>query len=331
MSISSPPLSGRSRNWRTSSLGFAALLAGTALADVGVARAQLARGDTLIQLGRIAAAESLYYETVRAHPRDPTARLTLGWYLASRGRLRIAATLMEEARFFGSDPALVAEQLIPVYTRLGEYNALSDLPSSRQAPAERARASWLAVNLPFTAGPDSADVPWRVGDNRTVGKVALVIGRDTVIARIDPTAENLVLDTVWARRKEVRRFASRGAEDARHVAGVTSQVMLGAFTLNNVPTSFAVMKEAGTATIGLDLLGRYAPTFDSTNAKMTLRKNGVYDDPRAEHVPTLTYRTGIWLVGPTRTLPVGSPEAARLLGNRRWTLDARRGEIAAKP
>lgn len=309
----------------------AALIIGATLAQPGVARAQLARGDTLIQAGRIAAAESLYYETVRARPRDPTARLTLGWYLASRGRLRTAATLMEEARFFGGDPALVADQLIPVYTRLGEYGALSELPSSHQAPAERLRASWLTVNPPWTAGPDSADVPWRVGDNRTVGRVPLVIGRDTIMARIDPTAENLVLDTMWARRKEVHRFTSRGAEDARHVAGVTSQVALGPYMLNNVPTSFAVLREPGTATIGLDLLGRFAPTFDSTNAKMTLRKNGIYDDPRAEHVPTLTYRTGIWLVGPTRTLPIGSPEAARLLGNRRWTLDARRGEIAAKP
>ncbi|MEP6692065.1 MAG: hypothetical protein ABJD07_12975 [Gemmatimonadaceae bacterium] len=313
--------------------GVAAALA-AALACGASARSahgQLARGDTLIKLGRVLAAESLYFEAVRVHPRDPTTRLTLGWYLASRGRLRTAATLMEEARFFGSDPAVVADHLAPVFSRLGEYGALADLPSSKLSAGERARASWFRLNPPWTTGPDSGDVTWRVGDNRTIGMVALVIGRDTIMARIDPTAENLVLDTAWARRKEVLRFTTRGVEDAKHVAGVTVAVAMGPFTLNNVPTSFAKPAEANTATIGLDLLGRFAPTFDSTNARMTLRKNGMYDDPRAEHLLTLTYRTGIWLVGPNATVPIGSPEAARILGNRRWTLDVRRGEIAAKP
>src|SRR5256885_11279967 len=85
---------------------FAVRLALGALAVVpGVAQSQWPLGvdqaDSLLAAGRVATAESVYYATSRARPRDATARAALGRYLASRRALRIGAALPEEARLFG--------------------------------------------------------------------------------------------------------------------------------------------------------------------------------------------------------------------------------------
>jgi Flp pilus assembly protein TadD len=59
--------------------------------------------DSLLNAGAVARAESLYYAAIRARPRDPMARWALGRYLAERGALRVAATLLEEADQFCGD------------------------------------------------------------------------------------------------------------------------------------------------------------------------------------------------------------------------------------
>src|SRR5437870_2911921 len=70
-------------------------------------------GDSLLAAGRLVSAESAYYATARANPRDPIARAALGRFLAARGATRVGAVLLEEARQFGGDSAAIARALLP--------------------------------------------------------------------------------------------------------------------------------------------------------------------------------------------------------------------------
>ena len=205
----------------------------------------IARADTLLIAGRIFAAESLYYIAVRRGPRDPVARLALGRYLAQRGALKVGAVLMEEARYFGGDPDTRRARARAGVPALGEYNHLAALPASA-VPYGRADARGISARQPpAIAGPDSAAVDYMVNDSQLLGRVKLLIGADTVMATIDARAEGLVLDTSWAKRKELRRFGSRNA-NVRDVDGVTPSVVLGPYTFTNVPTHFAPLHGCST-------------------------------------------------------------------------------------
>ena len=296
----------------------------------------------MLKAGRIAAAESLYFDAVRRAPRESAARLALGRFLAARGALKVGAALMEEARFFGGNDRVVAEQLVPVYTRLGDYAALASLPGSRLTRAERARAEWLRDHPPAMSGPDSAEVPYRApgkGGGRggdVLGRVVLRIGTDQVSATIDARAEGLTLDTAWGRRKEIRRFAvtpaTRRAGGARDDVGVAGTVHFGAVSMRNVPVHFARQGGSGAATIGLSLLGRFAPTFDAAGGTLLLRKSGrIVGRAPGTHVPTVIYPNALLLARGGALVPVDGAAGARVLGSRRWTLDPARGMIVIAP
>jgi hypothetical protein len=287
----------------------------------------VARADTLLIAGRIFSAESLYYFAVRRAPRDPVARLALGRYLAQRGALKVGAVLMEEARYFGGDAVQIAVDLAPVYERLGEYNHLAALPSSAVPYGERMRAEYLRDNAPAVAGPDSASVTYEVSDSQLLGRVVLRIGDDTVTATIDARAAGLVLDTAWARRKEIRRFGSRSTPWGGLLA-VTPVVALGPYTLTNVPTRFAAQRSAARATIGLDLLGELAPSFDPRGGRVLLRASGRLPEGfPGLRIATLTNDRGVYVVKGETIFPLGHPDVQRYFRNSRWTLNPRRGEV----
>ena len=287
----------------------------------------VARADTLLIAGRIFAAESLYYIAVRRGPRDPVARLALGRYLAQRGALKVGAVLMEEARYFGGDPVRIAVELAPVYERLGEYNHLAALPASAVSYGERMRAEFLRDNRPGIAGPDSASIDYVVNDSQLLGRVMLMIGTDTVMATIDARTEGLVLDTAWARRKELRRFGARTVAP-RDVDAVTPAVALGPFTFTNVPTHFAVLHGAAKATIGLDLIGQLAPSFDPRRGKVELRAGGRLPSSfPGLRIATLTNDRGVYVVKGETIFPLGHPDVQRYFRNSRWTLNPKRGEV----
>ena len=289
----------------------------------------VARADTLWVAGRIFAAESLYYDAVRLEPRDPTARLALGRYLAARGALRVGAVLMEEARYFGGDAKLVAVQLAPVYERLGEFGALAALPSSRLSYAERTRAEWLRDNPASVDGPDSALVTYRVTDGQLLGRVMLHVGSDSLMATIDGRSDGLALDTSWARKASLKTFASRGDRDPQHMAAVATKVQVGAMTMNNVLVRFTPQR--GLASIGLSQIGRLAPTFDPTVGTMLLRRSGrVADTIPGYKIATVTGPTGIEVVKTETTFPIGHPDIQRYLRTTRWTLNPRRGELVVE-
>ncbi|HEY7877644.1 MAG TPA: hypothetical protein VIC55_05445, partial [Gemmatimonadaceae bacterium] len=285
----------------------------------------IAHADTLLIAGRVFAAESLYYDAVRWNSHNPAARLALGKYLAARGALKVGAVLMEEARFFGGDQAEVARALAPVYQRLGAYGALASLPGSPLPYAERARAEWLRDHPPTVAGPDSAWVSYHVSDSHLLGQVTLQIGADKVEAIIDARERGLVLDPVWMGRREVRRFASRGARGPGDAAGVVLAVRLGAFTFTNVPARFERQRVRGTAVIGLDVLAALAPTFDPPADRMLLRRGGdVGSGMPGFRIPTLTTEAGVFVVKTETVFPIGHPDVQQYLRRARWTLDARR-------
>jgi len=288
----------------------------------------LSRADTLFIAGRIFAAESLYYDAVRQDPRDPVARLALGRYLAARGALRVGAVLMEEARYFGGDARTVAEELAPVYEQLGEFRALASLPASQLPYGERARAEWLRDNPASVDGPDSARVAYRVTDGQLLGRMQIIVGGDTVMATIDGRTDGLVLDTSWVRRPTVRRFGTRADRDTPRAVGVAAKVQIGEMTLVNVLTRFAPQRSATSATIGLSLLGRLAPTFDPMSGVMVLRKSGrLPPDMAGYRIPTITVGSGISVVKPESVFPIGHPDIQRYLRSVRWTLDPRRGDL----
>jgi len=303
------------------------LLAAAPLQAQGV----LSRADNLLRVGRMFAAETLYYYAVRRAPRDPEARLALGRYLAARGALRIGAVLMEEARYFGADPKKVAVHLAPVYAQLGDFRALAGLPNTPLHNAERSRAEWLRDHPPVIEGPDSASVHWTPSDTGALGTIVLRIGAASVRATVDPRAHGLVLDTAWMRSKETKVFASSFDNDVRNAAGVTLGVGLGDVTLRQVVTSFAPQVSPTDAVIGLDVLMPLAPTVDAAARRILLRKNGRIDrDMPGERVQTLLFGSGLWLIWEQSMIPLAGDDARRLLAGGPWTVDWRRGQLIAQ-
>lgn len=294
------------------------------------AQGLLARADNLLRVGRVFAAETLYYYAVRRAPRDPEARLALGRYLAARGALRVGAVLMEEARYFGADSRKVAAYLAPVYAQLGDFRALAGLPNTPLHNAERSRAEWLRENPPAIEGPDSVSIHWIPADSGALGTIALRVGHEVVQATIDPRAHGLVLDTAWMRRRETKVFASKFDNDVRNAAGVALEIGFGDLTAHRVLASFAPQRSPWHAVIGLDVLTPLAPTIDAAARRILLRKRGRVDDEMpGERVQTLVLGSGLWLVWEQTMVPLASADARRLLGDGAWTLDWRRGELVA--
>ena len=310
-------------------LALAALaLAALVTPSAAPAQALLARADTLFKAGRVFAAESIYYYMVRRDPRNPAARLALGEYLAERGALKVGAVLMEEARYFGGDPAIVARSLAPVYERLGDYKSLVALPGSPLSYAERRRAEWLRDHPPTVIGPDSATALYEVNDTHLLGELMIGIGGDSVRAVVEARVQGLVLDTTWLRRDGLLRFASRGERDPRLVAAVAREVRVGELTFTNVPVRFDPRQSPGAVVLGLDVLGALAPTFRPAAGRMLLRKSGrVPDEAPGFRIPTLANQSGVFLVKTQTIFPIGHPDVQQVLRHHEWTLNPARGEI----
>ena len=313
--------------------GLLCAASGFATGSASAQNRYVARADSLFRSGRVFAAETLYYYAVRRQPRDPAARLALGRYLAARGALRVGAVLMEEARYFGGDPKEVAAYLAPVYMQLRDYEALAALPGSPLPYAQRARAEWLKANPPAATGPDSVTIPWAPGDSARFGRVAIVLGADTVAAAIDPTAEGLVLDTAWVGKPAVQVFKSTYESDWRNFAAVATTVGIGELALSGVPVRFEPLRASAggrrAARLGLDVLTQFAPTFDVARRTLTLRRDGRAPpaDSTAVRIPTLTLAGRLWIVRRDGLWPVAGEEARRTLLGRRWTVSPKRGEI----
>jgi hypothetical protein len=288
------------------------------------AQGPVQRADELLRAGRVMAAESLYYAAVSLTPRDPPARHALGRYLVARGRLKIGATLMEEARFFGGDVRIAAEALAPVYAAMHDYRALAALPSTPLGAAERQRVIWLRDNPPVVTGVDSAVVRLHAGSGSALARIPVTIAGEQVVATIDPTVRGLVLDTTWLARPGIRRFPISSGGEVLRMPIVAQEVAIGGLVLRNVAARFVTTPGV---TIGLDVLGALTPTFDPGAEMLIVRRGRRVPKGRGEQLVTLVRGDGWYLANGERLVALHGPEARSLLGGRRWTVHAKRGVV----
>lgn len=291
------------------------------------------QADSLLASGRVSTAESAYYATSSARPRDAVARAALGRYLASRGALRIGAVLLEEARLFGGDSASIARTLAPIYGSLGDYRALAVLPASPLSPAERSRTRWLVSHAPVLEFPDSvARLPYKpITDGSGIGIVSIAIGDRAVDAVVDAGVSGVVLRGRQARRRSGLRVFG---EDSSGVVAVVSELHLGDVMLSNVSarletdTARAKQGQRSGAFVGLDVLRRLAPTFDPAADTITLRRSGqIGQSTVGTRAPMLLDAQGLRILVDGRWETPASRATAQLLSSRRWILDAKRGTI----
>ena len=298
--------------------------------DAG-AQNYIGRADALLRQGQIKEAEALYYYAARSEPRNPVPRMALGRYLAARGALRVGAVLLEEARFFGGERRAIAEQLAPVYARLGDYRALSALPNTPLAYPERARAEWLSENPPETTGPDSATLPLSIGPTAPLGQLRIIVGGDTLMATVDVGITGIVLDTSLATHRGIRVFRSNTDAGVRDYAAVVSSLQLGPMGRTGVPARFQAMATPRSARIGVDVLEDFAPTWIQNaggGGSIVLRKAGKAPtpSPTAERIPILIRANDVTLVRPGGIM-TSLAQASQGVLTGRWTLDVRHGEV----
>lgn len=283
--------------------------------------------DSLLAEGHLAAAESAYYAAVRQKPRDPLARTALGRYIAARGGTRAGAVLIEEAQFFGGDSAGLSRLLVPLYVRLGDYEALERLhPPQVLSPVERRRARWLAGRKSEARLRDSVVLlSYRaIGDGRGIGTVIVRFGKSEFVAMIDPRVSGLVLPS--AARRDVRAFGTeRGT-----TLGVIDTVRIGPVVFSHVPTAVGNPDES--AKIGFDVLAPYYPGFDPAKGIMTLRRVARRDpSPQGIRVPALFDDNGMRILFGNRWHPTTASGASMLLATRRWIWDWKMGDVVLVP
>jgi hypothetical protein len=284
------------------------------------------RADSLLSEGRLMDAEAVYYAAARGRPRDPVIRAALGRFLAARGGVRAGAVLLEEAQFFGGDSAALARALVPLYGRLADYRALSELKPDVLTPAERRRALWLSTRPTQARLRDSVVLlTYRpVGDGDGFGTVILRIGRVELPAVIDPRLSGLVLPS--SVRAGVRTF---GTED-RRTLGVVDSLRIGGTTFTNVPAMVGTPDEP--VRIGFDVIAPYFPGFDPAKRIMTLRRvQRRSPAPAGSRVPALYDDNGMRLLIGGKWQSTTASMPAMLLATRRWTWDNRLGDVVLSP
>jgi hypothetical protein len=305
---------------------LAGLVLSFAAATGANAQPTLARADSLLRAGAVAEAEALLYGLASWRPRDPFTRLALGRYIAARGAPRVGAVLIEEARRFGLAPEVAANHLGPLYERLGDYASLSRLEPSPVPPSERPRVRWLATNAAGVSGPDSTVVAVRGGSSTSLFVLPMVLRGDTIWVDVLPGVQELTIDAALARSLVAELFG--GEREGRRLA-VLRELRVGALRLTNVPATFEQGRGGRRGRVGIDFLRRLAPTYDPFAGSVVLRRSGRAPLSAApmEPLPVLHEAHALFLVLGGRLQPLFAEGPTRLLKARRWTWDARRGEI----
>jgi hypothetical protein len=285
----------------------------------------LARADSLLRAGAIDAAESIFYSAARSRPRDPAARLALGRYLAARGASRVGTVLIEEAREFGLDPEVAATHLAPLYARLGDYRSLARLAPSPVPLHQRSRVRWMATNPPGVSGADSAGLPTRTGDARTLFSFPAVLLGDTVWIAVETGMLELTLHHSLATNAAAEFF---GTQDNLHGVATLREMRIGGLRMINVPATFERTASRNAGRVGIDFLRQFSPTYDPAAQRLVLRRAGrLGRGLPGERLPILHEATAVFVVVGGRLQPIFAEQPARLLRERRWSWDARRGVL----
>lgn len=308
----------------------AALLAAVFASAQTAAAQSVATADSLLQRGSLERAESLYYAAARARPHDPIARWGLGRYLAGRGATKVGVTLMEEAMRFGGDSTRVGADLEPLYLALWDYKAMLSLRAAVVAGAERERARWLDAHPTRLVAPDSVITVLYSADSDSgyLGRLPIRVNGRTVDALIGVTP-GLVLSDSTANAVRARRFGATAAGGRGASAGTIAAVDslgIGRLAFMNLPARVASIRAP--AIVGLDVLGKLAPTFDPKASRITLRVSGaVPGGGLGDRFPTWSTANDVQLLQAGGWISFVRPPVAELLNGRLWTLDAKRGHL----
>ncbi|MDB4888288.1 MAG: hypothetical protein JWL61_143 [Gemmatimonadetes bacterium] len=145
----------------------------------------LTRADALLEEGRWAEAEALFYAQSERSSRDPVARAALGRFIAMKGAVRPGMVLIEEARQFGLDAATARELLAPLRAILEWRTAAADLKKDStltvRVPAEG--SALFQMPLPRTGADgrsivepgDVKELVWHDVVDRGVGLDSLAV------------------------------------------------------------------------------------------------------------------------------------------------------------
>ncbi len=275
--------------------------------------------DIAISQGRLDDAENELFAASSRAPREPAARGALGIFLASRGKFRIGAVLLEEARQFGGDASVINARLFQVYSWLGDWTAIAALPYPARS-VDHDRARWLAAHASTYSGPDSATVALQPNESAGLGKIALTIAGATVLVDIDPTIDGLLLPLTVEVASESELIGMRDST----TLGAVRAVGIGTMKLTNVRANFL---KSGRAAIGLDVLAALMPTFDASGKTLTLRLKSVAQ--KGEPVLIMLAFPGVRIVPRAGQPPVMIESAAgrATLRGSRWTFDIKHGAI----
>jgi hypothetical protein len=154
--------------------------------------------------------------------------------------------------------------------------------------------------------------------------VLTVDGR-SVEALIDPTRRGITIDPRAGAASRVHRFPARADGS---VPAVADSVHIGTLKLANVPIRLDSLPARVDAIIGIDVVQRFASSFDPRAGRATLRPAGTVPATLPGiHIPTLTSASDVRVVQAGRLMPISTPSFASLLRTKRWTLDAKRGAI----
>jgi hypothetical protein len=279
--------------------------------------------DAAIAQGRLDDAEQLLFAASSRATREPSARGALGTFLASRGRLKVGAVLLEEARQFGGDAAVIDARLARIYSWMGDWSAVAALKHNVSSGPEADRARWLASHAPGHSGPDSLSVPLEPNEAFGLGTVVVTIETAPIQVDIDPNVDGLVLPSWPVVTGGSQQF---GMRDSATIAAVYA-LSIGTMRLANVP---ARLSPRARPVIGLDVLAALSPTFDAAAHRLTLRQHGAAAS--GETLPILLAFPGVRIVAHAGQPPVFIESAAgrAALRGSRWTLDVRHGAIVAE-
>jgi tetratricopeptide (TPR) repeat protein len=299
----------------------------------GSACAQSIRvADSLLKIGALARAESTYYAAARARPRDPLARWALGRFLVARGAPRVGATLFEEALQFGGEPSLIGADLAPVYLALGMYHELAAMPSPSLSAAERERARWLDAHPTRLVSPDSIVVlSYKPSPaSRYLGRIAIRVNGRSVDAAIDPRVRGVVVSDTGVIARSLRHFDDADATSrAAWKFVVADSINIGGLAYRNVPIALQSLADKAQAIVGFDVLARLAPTFDPRTGRITARVSGMVASPvpNGDVFATLLTPSDFRVLQTRGWISASDAPVQRTLSERRWTFDARRGQL----
>lgn len=246
--------------------------------------AKPSRADSMLAVGRLAAAEQALYAAADARPRAPEPRGALGAYLASRGRFRIAEILFQEAQRFGANPRTV----------------------------QRAIAVMAPYRVRVAAGPVVAVPILATTDRSALFAIAVQGARGEFTALIDPRVRGVVLGRAAAERAAVRAGRMSLQVGERKLEGLEATVDSLA-TPDEVRIGFDALwalQPQVDERAGMLTLGR-APDLAAIEG-------------RVEQVPFVLTFPGMLLVPRVGSPPfaIESREGRALLRGTRWQIDA---------